>query len=95
MNINPELCKASLKEISNCPFEDGGKVGTSVVTACESISRAPLKRVNPTLLPRKKNSTEEGSSQEHSVLLTDEGGASNHEADDMIFYDGGNISVAP
>ena len=95
MNIDPELCKASLKEISNCPFEDGGKVGTSVVTTCESISRAPLKRVDPTLRPREKNSIEEESSQEHSVLLANEGDASDHEADDMIFDDGGNISVAP
>ena len=69
-------------------------MGTSVVTACESISRAPLKRVDPTLRPRKKNSTEEGSSQKHNVLLANKGDASNHEADDMIFYDGGNISVA-
>ena len=95
MNIDSELCKTSLREIPNCPFEDGGKVGDSVVTVCDNISRAPLKRIDPSLRPRKKNSTKEGSSQEHSVPLADEGGSSDHEADDMIFDDGGNISVAP
>ena len=69
MNIDLELCKTSLKEIPNCPFEDGGKVGPSVVTACDSISRAPLKHIDPSLRVRKKNSIEEGSSQEHSMLM--------------------------
>ena len=38
MNIDPDLLRAPLKEISNFPFEDDGKVGPSVVVACDSIS---------------------------------------------------------
>ena len=38
MNIDPDLLRAPLKEISNCPFEDDGKVGPSVVVAYDSIS---------------------------------------------------------
>ena len=95
MNIDSELNKTSLKEIPNCPFEDGGKVGPSIVIVCDSILRAPLKRIDPSLWPRKKNSTKEGSSQEHSVPLANEGDSLDHEADDMIFDDGGNIFVAP
>nr|POF21887.1 ankyrin repeat domain-containing protein 6 [Quercus suber] len=85
--------RAPLKEISNCPFEDDGKVGPSVVAMCDSISRAPLKHINPFLQPRKKSSAEEGSSQGHSRPLADEGGTSDHEANDMLFDDGSNNSV--
>ena len=38
MNIDPNLLRAPLKEISDCPFENDGKVGPSVVVACDSIS---------------------------------------------------------
>ena len=62
MNIDPDLLKAPLKEISNCPFEDDGKVGPSVVSVCDSISIAPLKRIDPSLQPTKKSLAEEGSS---------------------------------
>lgn len=61
MNIDPDPLRVHLKEISNCPYVDDDKVGSSVVAACESISRAPLKRVDRSLWPRKKNTADEGS----------------------------------
>lgn len=95
MNTISDLCiKESLKETPNCPFEDGGKVGSSVATACASISSAPLKRIDPSLRAKKMSITQEGISPNHSVSLADESHSSDHEADDMIFEDGGNASAA-
>ena len=62
MNIDSDILRAPLKEISICPFEDDGKVGPSVVSVCDSISIAPLKRIDPSLQPTKKSLAEEGSS---------------------------------
>lgn len=96
MNTASDLCKKDfLKETPNCPFEDGGKVGSSVAIACESISNAPLKHIDPLLQSKKMITTQEGSSQKHSVSLAEESESSDHEADHMIFEDGGNASVAP
>nr|POF24623.1 hypothetical protein CFP56_61038 [Quercus suber] len=80
--------RVPLKEIFNCLYVDDDKVGSSVVTACDSISRAPLKCINPSLQPRKKNTANEGSLQGHGSPPTDRVGPLDHVADDMLFDDG-------
>ena len=92
MHLDPNSLRV-LKEISNCPYVDDDKVGSSVVVACDSISRAPLKCIDPSLRPRKKNTADEGSPQGHGSPPAERVGPSNHVADDMLFDDGGNNFV--
>ena len=93
MNLDPDPLRVPLKEISNCPYVDDDKVGSSVVVACDSISRAPLKCINPSLRLRKKNTADEGSPQGHGSPPAERVGPSDHVADDMLFDDEGNNSV--
>ena len=93
MNLDLDPLRVPLKEISNCPYVDNDKVGSSVVATCDSISRAPFKCIDPSLWPRKKNTVDEGSPQRHGIPLADEVGPSDHMADDMLFDDGDNNSV--
>ena len=93
MNLDPDPLRVPLKEISNCPYVDDDKVGSNVVAACDSISRALLKCINPSLRLRKKNTADEGSPQRHGSPPADKVGPSDHVADDMLFDDEGNNSV--
>jgi len=93
MNLDLDPLRVPLKEISNCLYVDDDKLGSNVVVACDIISRAPLKCINPSLWPRKKNTADEGSPQGHGSPPADGVGPSNHVADDMLFDDGGNNYV--
>ena len=87
MNLDPYPLKVPLKEISNCPYVDNDKVGSSVVTVCDSISRAPFKCIDPFLRPRKKDTADKGSPQGHGSPPADGVGPSDHVANDMLFDD--------
>ena len=93
MNLDPDPFRVLLKKISNCPYIDDDKVGSNVVVACDSISRAPLKCIDPSFRPRKKNTADEGSLQGHGSPPVERVRPSDHVADDMLFDDGGNNSV--